>query len=138
MSELPSCHDCAVSPGEPHLDGCDVARCLVTGGQRLQCYPEAAYDPSDPEWDEIAFDHYGDCGQDIWTGEWPGDADCRRLGFWCRWEVDGKLAEFGPPTWGGVGRWARCEADDDGATPDLNRLVVEAFWNRSTCQWELP
>jgi hypothetical protein len=54
-----TCPDRAVVVGEPHVDdeydgGCDVARCLETGRQRLMC----------------DLDH--DCGRDIWTGWWPG------------------------------------------------------------------
>jgi hypothetical protein len=47
------CPDCGVAPGRRHHAGCDVARCLETGHQRLSC----------------AGGH--DCGQDVWTGEWP-------------------------------------------------------------------
>jgi hypothetical protein len=57
------CPDCDVAVGEAHVNdeadgGCDVARCLVTGPQRLTC--EADH----------AADH--DCGRDVWTGGWPG------------------------------------------------------------------
>lgn len=52
------CHDCSVAAGEAHLDGCDVARCLVTGLQRLSCME----------------DH--DCGCDVWRASWPGNAEC--------------------------------------------------------------
>jgi len=55
----PNCPDCAVAVGKPHEydeydGGCDVARCLVTGLQRLMC------------------DRNHDHGRDIWTGWWPG------------------------------------------------------------------
>lgn len=51
------CPDCQVSPGIPHIDGCDVARCRATGVQRLQC-------------------DCGKCRSEIWTGMWPGVQEC--------------------------------------------------------------
>jgi hypothetical protein len=64
------CPDCDVAVGEAHIHdevrgGCDVARCLVTGRQRLMCDLE---------------DH-DDCGRDLWSGWWPGHLDCERLGW---------------------------------------------------------
>ena len=59
-----NCGDCAVKPGEPHTGGCDVARCLETGDQRLSC----------------GEDH--DHGRDIWTGVWPGEAECIEFGWY--------------------------------------------------------
>jgi hypothetical protein len=35
------CPDCVAEPGAEHDDGCDVAVCLATGGQRLQCHDGA-------------------------------------------------------------------------------------------------
>lgn len=58
-----TCPDCAVSPGELHLDRCDVARCAITGYQRLGCT------------------HYGTACNTRWTGEWPGSAECIEYGF---------------------------------------------------------
>lgn len=65
-----TCPDCAVAVGEPHVydecdGGCDVARCLDTGLQRLLC----------------DLDHDRDCGRDIWTGWWPGLVDCEQFGW---------------------------------------------------------
>jgi hypothetical protein len=61
---LSRCHDCGAIPGQPHDDGCDVERCSVCGGQRIQC----------------------DCvGHDKsfarWTGLWPGEAEADMLGL---------------------------------------------------------
>src|SRR4030043_411984 len=66
-----ACHDCGVSPGEVHIPGCDTARCLVCGGQRLSCEC-----PED--------DTNGD--GDIWTGLWPGTIECYEYGLVCYWE----------------------------------------------------
>jgi hypothetical protein len=134
------CHDCGADKGQPHEAGCDVARCLWTGGQRIQCsgnlIAESVRALATDGHDELAADlahHMGlddldhDCGQELWTGEWPGDEDCRRLDFWCFWG----------PDYGRRG-WVRCSSDHPGAREDLNRLAIECEWNRAAQQWELP
>jgi hypothetical protein len=65
----------------------------------------------------ISEDH--DCGHDVWTGRWPGDAECEAYDFWC----------VGPP-------WRTCSKDTPGATHDLNRLVRECTWNKKTRRFE--
>lgn len=67
-----TCPDCGVGVGEAHVydevdGGCDVARCLVTGLQRLMCDADHAADQ--------------DCGHDVWTGWSPGLLDCEQLGW---------------------------------------------------------
>ena len=57
-----------------------------------------------------------------WTGEWPGRADATEHGFWCRWTSNG---------------WGECNASDQGALPNLNRLLKECKWNKETRKWEL-
>lgn len=52
-----------------------------------------------------------------WTGTWPGAIECREFGWWCKW-VDGR-------------GWVTCDADTAGATEDLNRLRLEAVWNKA-------
>ena len=64
MKELKNCHDCGVKPGQIHQDNCDVERCSVCGGQRLQCECQ---------------DH--DSAFARWTGIWPGSAEADYLGM---------------------------------------------------------
>ncbi|MBW4717355.1 hypothetical protein KZQ38_09260 [Saccharothrix sp. SC076] len=96
MGPQERCPDCGVAVGEAHEydeydGGCDIARCLATGHQRLMC----------------DLDH--DCGQDIWTGWWPGHTDCERLGW--------MLAP---------------------GFPDLNRLYTQAVWDSERHTWVAP
>lgn len=138
MNELTNCHDCGVAPGMAHLDGCDTARCLVTGGQRLSC-PGEGYDGEDGSFFFEDAAHVGqDCGQDIWSGDFPGRDDAARLGFWCRWvdRVTGEPIEF---SLGRGGTWQSCRETDEGARPDLNRLHPPyAYWSEKTLRWEAP
>lgn len=64
------CHDCGVSPGEAHLEGCDTARCLKCNGQYLSCDCE---------------DGYGD----VWDGMWPGTMYAYENRLVCYWDGDG-------------------------------------------------
>jgi hypothetical protein len=105
-----ACYDCGVEPGESHKAGCDIARCLITGEQRLSC--------SD--------DH--DCGSDVWTGLWPGEAECVEFGWWSKW-IDGP---------DGRGHWEQTTADDPDREPDLNGLHTgETVWDRKAGRWVL-
>lgn len=112
------CNDCGAQPGQTHDEGCDIARCMNTGQQRIQheCGPHCHTCTCTP------------CDPDTWTGEWPGVAECRALGWWSYFGPD-----HGQP---GTG-WIRCTADHPGATPDLNRLQVEGVWDPQAKTWRL-
>lgn len=130
------CPDCGVKPGEKHEDGCDVERCPRCGMQNISCpciyivnemnlanleheHPDIYHNGPTPEmyakWDA----EWGPQEQ-LWTGEWPGYVECREFGWYCRER---------PVQSTGHGFWMRCNADDEAARPDLNRLVVDAVWD---------
>jgi hypothetical protein len=102
---MSACPDCGVAPGTVHVAECDVARCAVTGFQRLAC--------------SGFYDH--DHGQDAWTGTWPGVQECEELGWYARL-VPGE-------------GWVPCSPDEPGATHDINRLVTEGRWDTERQRW---
>jgi hypothetical protein len=115
MTAPRSCQDCGANPGESHGDGCDTALCLHTGRQRLSCDVGTAVFG----WPETH--PHDDCGSQVWSGAWPGEAEC---------EVFGWHSYFVPHK-----GWLRCGPDYPEAGPDLNRLVTEAEWNREARRW---
>jgi hypothetical protein len=64
VTDRRTCPGCGVAPGERHGDVCDVSRCPECGAQAVQC------------------GEHLEAGQSIWTGEWPGDAECREWNWW--------------------------------------------------------
>jgi len=71
-----TCPDCGASPSTAHADGCDVARCVNCGCQRISCDCEDT-----------------DKGNSVWAGVWPGTSECEEYGLdlnslriYCRWD----------------------------------------------------
>ena len=91
--KLGPCPDCGAPIGERHRDGCDVERCPHCGWGALGC----------------AHFHADDPRRQVWTGKWPGEEDCERLGFF---------------------------VNDDPEFPDLNRLFTDCVWDTDTQRWE--
>lgn len=110
------CPDCGVHENTIHINGCDVERCAKCGGQLLTCNCYRHNLPRVP-----------------WSGEWPGKAECREYGFWCRWQVTERSIALGAP-----GGWERCEPGDPCATEDLNRLHEECVWNQKLQRFVKP
>lgn len=110
-----NCPDCGVKPGELHKPGCDVERCPVCGGQALQCLRTCPH----------CHETIAGCNDEAietkdlvpWSGEWPGKAECREYGFYC------KLVK-------GKGWITTCDKDDLEAIEDMNRLYLETKWSR--------
>lgn len=119
-AERPPCGDCRVQPGERHDQGCDVARCISTGEQWIQC-PGETHQYHGREYGE----HAGICLPDIWTGVWPGEMEAIEFGWYCY---------FGPDY--GEHGWVRVAASNPRARPDLNRINSgECVWSADKQRW---
>jgi hypothetical protein len=106
-----TCPDCGAKTGEQHKPGCDVERCPSCGYQALQCLHNHGK--------KVFCENTGDEVRDEellpWTGEWPGEAEAREYGFWCKMSHGG---------------WVECSKDDPEAKPSLNRVYEECVWDR--------
>ena len=114
------CPDCQTPPGTLHQAFCDVATCLDTGLQRLlhvlpmdDLQRAVAGIPADGR------DGH-ECGDDMWTGERRGVAECRDADLFVRRDGD---------------TWVPCPTDWPGATPDLTRLFSTATWSPAAHRW---
>jgi hypothetical protein len=65
------CPGCNVPIGVSHVLTCDVARCLMNGGQRVLKDHKTLNG-------KVEENHY--CGQDIWTGFYPGEKEATEYG----------------------------------------------------------
>ncbi len=129
-----TCGDCGASPGEAHVPGCDVEICILCGRQAIGC--PCVYELSGIVYDSMEATHpdiysngpteemdvvYEKAVQEaggpvLWSGEWPGKAECRELG----------LLEF--PSL--PGKWVPCDGAHPGASEDLNRLHMVTVWDK--------
>lgn len=132
MSNDKTCHDCGVAPGQLHVRGCDVERCPLCGHQLIGCPCAKRHlqliEDEEPtaaecaEWEAVL----EKAGRMPWTGEFPGSAEARKLGWYAYFHET-------------LCRWFRCDdPTDPRAEPDLNRLVTQARWNPATKTWEAP
>ncbi|MEU7158537.1 YgjP-like metallopeptidase domain-containing protein [Streptomyces chrestomyceticus] len=99
-----ACSACSAAPGTLHADHCDIARCALTGRQRGTCHPANV------------------CNT-IWTGQYPGVAECAEYGFYYRHGPNG---------------YEPCNADAPDAHHDLNRLYAECHWDIAAQRMVLP
>lgn len=67
--------------------------------------------------------HPGTTCLTIWSGRWPGTDECEEYGFYYR---------------GVAGRAEPCNATDEGATHDYNRLYAECLWHPGQQRMVLP
>lgn len=121
--KLKPCPTCKAKVGTPHMAGCSVARCPKCGYQAIGCYcatymfhgkrswnddEDESGDPpelTDEQWDE--FDQkYPPL---LWSGEYPGVAECREYGLLDEHgKVDLNRLYSGACTWNAtLGRWVR-------------------------------
>lgn len=108
-----ACSSCSVSVGTLHTDACCVGWCAATGRQRRDDCDTARGCRTDPR---------RDC-RTAWSGEQPGLADARRLGWYAVHTPDG---------------WTSAAPETPGAVEDLNRLIAEGVWVDAQQRYQAP
>lgn len=126
-----TCPDCGAKIGDVHNPSCDVERCPFCGRQMLQDECRYAYFGIDvrrmeEEWKWVYENGLPEKMAEIyeeflqphlltWDGVWPGVMECREYNLWSKWTDHG---------------WEKCDADDPGASEDLNGLAMCSHWDR--------
>lgn len=116
--------DCQVPVGTVHLPDCTVAVCLDTGRQRLQHLLNI---PDEGQVQQVVDRARHDCGQDVWSGQEHGVAECIEFGWFVRRALNEEEL-FGDS-------WIPCDAATPGARPDRQRLTSHAVWNAELVRW---
>lgn len=100
------CPGCGVDVGQEHdtSRGCDVEQCPECGCQALSCRCTNTPAPL------------------VWTGLWPGAAECAEFGWWAVRNPNGP-------------GWIAVPAGTAGAVHDLNRLRRDARWDKLLRGW---
>jgi hypothetical protein len=111
-----NCHDCNAEIGQNHMDGCDVERCPLCGGQMLSCGCRESF-----ESERIP-----------WNGKWPGEEECEEYGFYSYFDPKDPKAD--KKNYGHI----PCDKDDPRASHDLNRLYKECVWSKEEKKMVLP
>jgi len=93
---MKTCPDCGVEPGQQHKGCCDVEICSACGDQFISCDCQE-HDPA----------------KSVWTGLWPGVAECRERGWYIQMSP-GPEYKIGPA----------CDKSHPWATEDINRWFV--------------
>ena len=96
-----------------HDEGCDMARCLHTGQQRLACQMFGPMLGQEPH----------DCGKDPWLGYDPDADQAAKYGLWC----------YCPP----AGSPVPCGPEHPHAMPNVTRLMRNGAWDRESQRWIL-
>jgi hypothetical protein len=98
-----------------------------TNGLPPDVYYNGITDEMAARWEQMLEER----GRVPWTGEWPGVADCQRLGLWCYEDPSG----HGNPAMN-YG-WISCDKDHPEAREDLNRLCTDCRWDPDKKQFVL-
>ncbi|MER5608318.1 hypothetical protein AB0F93_03680 [Micromonospora tulbaghiae] len=106
---------CRAPVGQPHTEECETAVCLPTGEQRILHRGDRLAD---------LLDH--DCGQDTWTGQHYGIAECQEYGWYVR-----RATSSDPDG----AAWVPCEPNHPNAVPDLDRLARHGVWHPADRRW---
>ena len=125
MAVRGECPECRVRVGYRHKDDCPQSRCEADGLTWLHCPKQR--DPSEEaDWDDPGYIHDDDQlpphRPDVYVGVWAMERDCRRLGWFVRW--DEQRMEF-----------VRCHPAEPGAGPDITRLTEDGLWDWRNARW---